>query len=126
QTAQMVLNKLANKGREPRAGGPPNYYPAANQTQLVNALQTIAGRIVSCSFQLNNAPADPNRVIVTANNQPVPHDPTHTNRWDYDMAGSVQFYGGWCQMIQSGSVTDVQADILCAPIAKPTGGEGAN
>jgi hypothetical protein len=112
-----VLNQMAVNGKTARAGTT-KYYPVANQSDFVTTVNTIAGQIISCTFPLSMAPANPDLVSISAGAQTVPHDPTHMDGWDYgpnDM--SIQFYGSWCTQLQSGSVGNVQAVYGCPPIS---------
>ncbi|HJZ87513.1 MAG TPA: vWA domain-containing protein [Polyangia bacterium] len=115
--ADGVLNQMAQNGGEARAGGPPYYYSVNNQSDFVNAINAITGQVVSCTFQLTMQPPDPNMVRVTANGTIVPRDTTHMNGWDFGAGNmSITFYGSWCNMLQSGSITDVHAIFGCPPI----------
>jgi hypothetical protein len=112
-----VLNTMATNGKEARPGTT-KYYPVANQSDLTNAINAIAGQIISCSFPLQMAPVKPDLVDITAGGTAVPHDPTHMNGWDYGPGNlSIQFYGNWCTMLQSGSVGAIQAVYGCPPIS---------
>ena len=111
------LNMMAQAGGEQRAGGPPYYYLVSNQQDLVNVINAIAGQIISCNLQLPMRPPYPDQVTVTANGQTVPRDPTHMNGWDFGPGNmSIQFYGSYCSMLQSGSINNVQAIFGCPPI----------
>jgi hypothetical protein len=114
---ENVLNQMAQRGMEPRSGGPPYYYPVASAAQLVDAVSAIAGRIISCTFALDRAPPYPDRVSVTAGGQEVPRDPAHGNGWDLSTDGrQVQLYGSWCARVQTGQVTDLHAIFGCPPV----------
>jgi hypothetical protein len=115
--AAQTLNDMATAGKEPRPGNT-KYYPAGSQADLVTAINTIAGQIVSCSFPLQMAPQYPDFVDVRAGGQRVPKDTSHMNGWDYGPSNqSVLFYGNWCSMLQSGSIPAVQAIFGCGPIS---------
>lgn len=112
-----VLNQMAVNGKTARAGAT-KYYPITNQTDFQMAVNTIAGQIISCTFPLQMAPARPDLVTVSEGAQSVPHDTTHMNGWDFGPNNmSIQFYGTWCTMLQSGSASNVQAVYGCPPIS---------
>lgn len=113
--AEMTLNEMAKAGLRPRAATP-QYYPVANQADLVTAMQQIAGQIVSCTFPLATPPMRPDLVDITIDGNKVPRDPTHMNGWDFNPGnGSIQFYGAACTGLQMmGSM--VQAVYGCPPI----------
>src|SRR5262249_10089846 len=113
----MELNQLAQAGGEARPNGPPYYYLVTSQQQLVSVINAIAGQIISCSFDLPMRPPDPDLVSITANGQMVPRDPSHMNGWDYGPGMmSIQFYGSYCQNLQSGMIMNVMAIFGCPPI----------
>ena len=116
-TSDANLNMMAQAGGEQRPGGPPYYYLISNQQDLVNVINSIAGQIISCNLQLPMRPPYPDQVTVTANGQTVPRDPTHMNGWDFGPGDtSIQFYGSYCSMLQSGGINNVQAIYGCPPI----------
>jgi von Willebrand factor type A domain len=112
-TADAVLDVMAANGGEARPATP-RYFPVTSTADLVNAINAIAGQIVSCNFALQMAPARPDQVSVEVNGNPVPHDASHSSGWDYGPGNlSIQFYGSSCTMLQAGNVTDVKAIFGC-------------
>jgi len=115
--ADDVLNTMAKNGLEARPGTT-QYYPVANQNDLVTAINTIAGQIISCSFAMQQAPPNPDFVEIDVNNSKVPRDPMHMDGWDFGPGDlSIQFYGSYCMNLQSGSVMNVQAIFQCQPVS---------
>jgi hypothetical protein len=120
----VTLNDMANAGQMQRQGGPPFYYPAQNPMDLENALAAIASQILSCTFELPDAPPDPSNVEVSVNGMVVPRDPTHTDGWDLigpDASGKykIVFYGPSCEATRAVGV-DVQVVLGCPPVGKPS------
>jgi hypothetical protein len=106
------LDALAN------AGGTNNYYPALTPQALSDALATIVGSVVSCSFGLGKAPPVPTNVAVQFNNDSsikAPHDTSHTSGWDYTTPANntIQLYGSWCDDITTGKYTSAQILMGC-------------
>jgi hypothetical protein len=115
--ADGVLNQMAQNGLEARPGTT-QYYPVANQNDLVTAINTIAGQIISCSFAMQQAPPNPDFVEIDVNNAKVPRDTTHMDGWDFGPGDlSIQFYGSYCMSLQSGSVMNVEAIFQCMPVS---------
>ncbi len=114
--ADAALNQLADAGKEPHPGAT-RYYAAGSQADLVTAVQTIAGQIISCSFALSAPPpVDASLVDVNVAGVLVPRDPTHANGWDFGAGDtSIQFYGGACTSLQSSGAAAVQAVYRCPP-----------
>jgi hypothetical protein len=111
-----VLNNSALAGGVPRPGGPPHYYAANSAAELQMALDTIAGGIVipSCSYALASPPPDPDLVTVSLDGVPVPRSTAHTDGWDYyPDANTITFFGSYCEMIESGAITDVSFEYGC-------------
>src|SRR5262249_59404040 len=101
------------------------YYAVGSTADLIAAINSIAGQIISCTFSLSAAPPDPSLVTVTADGQTVPRDPSHMNGWDFGANNrSITFYGMWCSRIQSGSVMTVVGVFGCPPVSI-SGGCGA-
>jgi hypothetical protein len=94
----------------------PRYYQADDAMELEMALGTIADLVLGCDFVLTDPPADLQELFAFFNNQiAVPRDPTHMNGWDYDpVTMTLTFYGGFCDQLSSGQVTDVDIVYGCA------------
>jgi hypothetical protein len=112
-----TLNGMAMNGGMARAGTQ-KYYPVSSQTDLVNAINTIAGQIVTCSFPLQSAPQYPEYVSMEIDTFSVPRDPTHSDGWDFGPNNeSVQFFGSYCNRLQTTNVQQVKAIFGCGPVA---------
>jgi len=118
-TGDATLTSMANNGGMPNTTpGEKAYYQVNTTTDLVNALNKIAGQIVSCQYALQMAPANPNYVEIDDNNgMKIPHDTTHMNGWDYGPGDlSIIFYGPACDNLQKGVTTSIQAIFGCPPV----------
>jgi hypothetical protein len=111
-----TLNMLATAGDEPQSGST-KYYEITSSMDLVTAVNTIAGQIISCSFQLSSPPPmDLSLVEVDLDGNMVPHDTTHANGWDFGPANkSIQFYGPACTSLQMNAAAMIQAIYHCPP-----------
>ncbi len=116
-TDHAALETLAVAGGEARSTSP-KYFPAGSQADLVSAVNTIAGEIVSCSFALaSTPPGDLSLVDVNLNGNLVPRDATHANGWDFGANNmSIVFFGAACTNLQAQSSTQVQAVYRCPPV----------
>lgn len=107
------LNDIAVKGGTALAG-PTKYYQANDAAQLSDALDTILGTVLSCSYTLDQVPEDLGELYVYEDDAPIGQDTTHANGWDYDPAtGELTFYGAACDALESGSVTDLSIVYGC-------------
>ena len=50
---------------------------------LETVLKNVTGQIVSCSYALQTAPANPALVDIQEDGMTIPRDTTHTNGWDF-------------------------------------------
>lgn len=114
---EAVLNDLATKGKTARPGNP-KYYPASNQTEFVDAINSISKQIISCTLALKAAPAQPDfSEVKVQGSTVVPRDLTHANGWDYGPNNtSIIFYGSYCDQLQAGTIDQVDATFSCEPI----------
>lgn len=107
------LNDIADEGGTARPG-PTKYYQADNATELQAALDTILGSVLSCQYNLDQVPEDLADLYVYADGTEVGRDQTQTEGWDYDPAsGTLTFYGGICQDLQDGTITDLNIVYGC-------------
>lgn len=117
--ADAALSSMAMAGGRPRSASPP-YYPVQTAADLSATLSAIGGQIASCSFSVRppDPPADPNNVAVKANGSRVPKSDTDGWRYGPDMT-SIELTGTWCDQIQSGAITDLEASFACAEAVIP-------
>lgn len=111
-----VLNDSAQAGLEPIPGGPPYFYQADDAASLQAVLDTIAGGIIipSCAFELTSLPPVPDDVAVYFDGVAVPRNPSQLNGWDYyPDAGTITFFGTYCDQLTSGQVSEVDFMFGC-------------
>ena len=107
------LNDTAEEGGTARPG-PTKYYQADNAAELQAALDTILGSVLSCQYNLDQVPEDLADLYVYADGTQVDRDQTQAEGWDYDPAsGTLTFYGGICQDLQDGTITDLNIVYGC-------------
>jgi von Willebrand factor type A domain len=116
--ADAALTVMANNGGMPDTTGTKPYYQVNSTSDLVTALDKIAGQIVSCSYALQMAPPNPNYVEIDDNNgMKIPRDTTHMNGWDFGPGNlSINFYGAACDNLQKGVTTGISAVFGCPPV----------
>jgi uncharacterized protein YegL len=116
--ADATLTDMANNGGVPNTTpGQKPYYEVSSTTDLVNVLNKVTGQIVSCSYALQKAPANPDLVTIQGNGVTIPRDKTHMNGWDFGPGNlSINFYGTACDALQSGVTTSIAAVYGCPPI----------
>jgi hypothetical protein len=107
------LTDMAQAGGTARMGTPA-YYQADSAADLGNALGSIVGSVLSCSYQLDARPPDPDQLYVYFDRTLVGRDAADMNGWDYDMAtNQVTFYGAACDVLKTGQVTDLAIVYGC-------------
>ena len=107
------LNDMAVAGGTALPGST-KYHRANNASELSQALNSILGTVLSCSYTLDQVPEDLADLYVYQDDTAVEQDTTHTNGWDYDPAeGTLTFYGAACDALENGTVTDLNIVYGC-------------
>jgi hypothetical protein len=119
----MVLNELANSGREPLPGAT-RYFQAQNKTQMVQALENITDQLTSCLFSVTPAPPSPNFVAMNIGDERIPRDLNQVEGWNYgaDMkAGTktIRVYGNACTKLRAQPAAPVEMIYGCPNIPPP-------
>lgn len=113
-TAQYAetLNEMAVAGGRPKGGGT-DYYDAADQNSLVTALTDIAGSVISCRIELEEAPDAPDYVHIYLDGEEVARDPA--NGWNYtdETHTAIELYGEACDTLKDGEDHNLTATFAC-------------
>jgi hypothetical protein len=97
-------------------------FAAENPEAIQTALDTIAGAVASCQFEMNCADIpDTTKVNFYFDEVVVPRDPSHASGWDWtdpcdstsDPSGMIEFFGVDCDKIMNREVTKVSATFGC-------------
>jgi hypothetical protein len=111
QSNPQTLDGWAQAGHTARMGTPA-YYQANNITDLQSAFADIVSGVVSCTFQLGQAPDDPSLLVAYIDGKAVPVDPQ--NGMTYDAGStSITFHGTSCDQVKSGSASSVDVVYGC-------------
>ena len=97
-----------------QAGGTAVSYLALDPMALEMALESVLQTIASCTFTLDQVPADATQIYVFFDKMEpgIPNDPV--DGWTYDpVTNSVTFHGMSCDDIKSGAVVDVDIVYGC-------------
>jgi hypothetical protein len=107
-----LLNSWADAGHTARTGAATKYYQANSPQDLKDAFDTIVASVVSCKFQLGQAPPDANQLYVWEDGKQVAADPA--NGYSFDAAGpSVTLNGTACDALKQKPSTNVQVIYGC-------------
>jgi hypothetical protein len=116
---EAVLDQMAVAGGRPRAGLPA-YFPVANTAELEAALLTLVQVARTCIFAIPPPPssdgtASRSRIGVKVDDKFIPHDPTHTNGWDYKDAsqGLIEVYGPVCDAVVADEIMKLSILFYC-------------
>ena len=115
--ALEMLNTMGQAGGVKTSA--PWYWFAEDPGALDAAIGEVVKNAVSCTFQLNDTPPDPDKIYAYFDGTAVDADPG--NGWTYDAAtDTVTFHGTSCESLQSGSVKNVSVvfgcpDSTCVP-----------
>ena len=111
-TAADMLNAMAQAGGLPRPAGPPFFWLAVNPTELADALDAIVAESVSCTFELQGTPPEPDKLYVFVDGTELVRDAA--DGWVYDEAtNTVTFQGGACDAIRSGDSHSINVVYGC-------------
>jgi hypothetical protein len=101
-------------------------YSAADPSEIAAALESIAGEVVSCQFELDCAdiPAlDRVNFFYEPDHIPIPRDVTRASGWDWIVpceggatTGMVEFFGVDCDNILAGTYESITAEFGCPTI----------
>jgi hypothetical protein len=95
-------------------GTPHAFYDAADGADLDAVLATIGTQTVSCVYELESEPPNPDEVYVFFDGTDVPRDGDHSDGWDYDPGtNKLTFYGAACDELKQGDVTDLEIVYGC-------------
>jgi len=111
---KTLLNQMAKAGGVPRSGEV-SYIPAANKAELMDALQAIAVKVVSCEISFGQTPQFPDRVLLYLDGTLVPRSTTKSQGWDYSDVAQTKatFYGSYCEALQQGGRHSITATFAC-------------
>jgi hypothetical protein len=120
----MVLNELANTGREANAGET-KYWVAQNKDQMVKALNGITDQLNSCLFEVSPPPPAPRNVAmdIGPERMRVPRDENQVEGWNFgpdhkQNSKSIRVYGSACAKLRAQPQT-VQMIYGCQGITPP-------
>jgi hypothetical protein len=116
--ADATLNAMAMAGGMPQSGGGTAFYSVTDTASLVNALNTILGRVASCKFDIGTAPnsmTSVDQIDVYGDNTRIPQDTSHANGWDYTNLAhtAIEIYGPKCDAITAGTIMQVTVTFRC-------------
>ncbi|MFH2008158.1 MAG: hypothetical protein ABI333_16365, partial [bacterium] len=112
---EALLNAMAVAGGRPQVGGSTDYYPAGNQAEILQALQTIAVTMISCEIVLEEPPDMPDLVRIYMDGIEVTRDQGQQNGWDYTDGSNttIALYGDACDTLQNGDEHTLTATFAC-------------
>jgi hypothetical protein len=110
----FLLDQLAEAGGT-ATSGEHKFYLASDEEQLKQALFAIAGGLVvpSCTYALDSAPPEPDKVTVTFDGQAVARDGSHASGWDFTGDKELTFFGAECDRLAGGSVSQIEVIYGC-------------
>lgn len=110
-----VLDRMAVAGGRPRdEPGERRFYDVQAPADLEAAFTSITDGITRCTFSVRRPPADDATVEVRVAREPVPHDPTQVDGWDFtaDDRSEITLFGSPCERAAMAGVR-VTANVTC-------------
>ena len=114
----VELNAVAEAGGRPRAGTE-KFFNTVNEVELMDALQSIAGQVVSCTIPFTEAPEHPNFVEIEIGGMEIPRvqDCATEDGWVYTNPQgpyeAIQLCGTACDLLAE--VRELDAIFECPP-----------
>lgn len=120
------LNEVAQAGgTDAGMPGNPRFYEASNAQQLIGVIRQIQSQVIDCSYTLNPAPQDPNKIWVAVDGKQVA--PGATNGYTYDAAtNTLSLNGQSCADLQGAAKnnpTPLAIKLGCSTACVPDGEE---
>jgi hypothetical protein len=115
-----TLNNMANAGGEPQMGAATSFYSVTDTAGLEAALNTIVGKIASCTIPLGTVNGTLDNVAVSAQDPSggrvaIMEDPT--NGWSFDPTKTIITLNGTaCTDLQNGMYTNFQFIYACSGV----------
>ena len=120
ETYGAVLDQMALVSGAPQIA-PPFYYKVEDYSSLAGTLGSIAALEVSCKFDLDTPPPDPNLVNVYLDDEVIPRGSGDGWVWGpVDSSGhqrALELRGEACKRLKSGKVEQVQIAAGCPTVA---------
>jgi hypothetical protein len=98
-------------GTDAGAAGPPRFYRASNADQLATALSDIESLSIPCSFEVDPAPEDPNRIWVSVDGEFIDEDANDGFVYD-EPSNTVTLNGAACDALQMADPMDPPLQII--------------
>jgi hypothetical protein len=110
--AHNTLNAMAIAGGRPVNNATYKYYNADDQASLMAALNEIAASTVSCTFALDEPPAEDAVAFVTVDDRTLPSDPQ--DGWSFGPGrNSIIFNGTSCARLKTGDFKKTAITFGC-------------
>jgi hypothetical protein len=90
-----------------------HHFSVRDAAELEEALRNATGSVVSCTYDLEGIPDDPDSVFVIIDGIPIPRDTSRRNGWDFDDEQTVHLYGEACDRIRDGAFHSIEAVYDC-------------
>lgn len=111
------LNSIAEAGGTNAGVNGQRFYPANNASTLVTALRQISSEVISCSYLLDTAPPDPNKVWISINDGFLAQD-----QYTFDGAqNTLTLSDATCQQLRASDPANTRVSITlgCATPCVP-------
>ncbi len=103
----MFMDQLA------QAGGTDHYYAVENQADLSDAFQKITSAIISCTFELTEAPPDPTYVRIEIDGNTL--ELNSADGWVIN-GKTITLQGTACSSLRDGKEHQLDSEVECMPV----------
>lgn len=105
----MVLDEMARRG----GTGDTNHRPVEDEASLLAEIESIAGQIVSCTYDLSEPPGDPTFVRVTLDGTDIPMG---DQGWQLRGETTIEMAGAACDTLRDKQEHTLNIVVECAPV----------
>lgn len=105
----MALDEMARRG----GTGDTAHRPVEDEASLLAEIESIAGQIVSCTYELTEPPGDPTYVRVTLDGTDIPMG---DNGWQVRGDTTIELTGSACESLRDNMDHTIEIVVECAPV----------
>ena len=89
------------------------HYAVDADSDILMAMTEIGGSVVPCRYELDEAPSDPDMIILSIDGVEILRDITHEDGWDISDEIFIDLYGSACTQIRDGGSHSIDVLFDC-------------
>jgi Mg-chelatase subunit ChlD len=89
------------------------HYAVDADSDILMAMTEIGGSVVPCRYELDEAPSDPEMIVLSIDGVEILRDITHEDGWDISDEIYIDLYGSACTQIRDGGSHSIDVLFDC-------------